>query len=95
LENRVTRRALLTGTAAAAVQIDRAATASDPLASSLRAAAAALAKRRISSEELTKLCLALIAALDVHLNTFLTLDADSALAQARACETGKEPWGGR
>jgi aspartyl-tRNA(Asn)/glutamyl-tRNA(Gln) amidotransferase subunit A len=85
MENRVTRRALLVG-AAAAVQIDRAATMSDPLAWSLREAAAALAKRQISSEELTKLCLARIAALDSQLNAFITLDADSALAQARTCD---------
>jgi aspartyl-tRNA(Asn)/glutamyl-tRNA(Gln) amidotransferase subunit A len=85
MENRVTRRALLMG-AAAAVQIDRAAVASDPLAWSLHEAAAALAKRQISSEELTKLCLARIAALDARLNAFITLDADSALAQARTSD---------
>jgi hypothetical protein len=55
MEKRVTRRAWLAGAAAAAVQIDSAATASDPLAWSLREAAAALTKRQISSEELTKL----------------------------------------
>jgi hypothetical protein len=38
--------------AAAAVQIDRDATTSDPLGWSLRETAAALAKRKISSEEL-------------------------------------------
>ena len=85
MENQVTRRAWLVG-AAAAVQIDRAATRSDPLAWSLRDAATALAKRQISSEELTKLCLARIAALDSRLNTFITLDADLALAQARTCD---------
>lgn len=84
MENQVTRRALLAG--AAAVQVDRAATISDPLAWSLRQAAAALAKRQISSEELTKLCLARIAELDAQFNTFITLDADSALAQARASD---------
>jgi aspartyl-tRNA(Asn)/glutamyl-tRNA(Gln) amidotransferase subunit A len=87
MENRVTRRAWLAGSAAAAaVQIDPAATTSNPLTWSLREAAAAFAKRQISSEELTKLCLARIAALDSQLNTFITLDADSALAQARACD---------
>jgi Asp-tRNA(Asn)/Glu-tRNA(Gln) amidotransferase A subunit family amidase len=79
MENWLTRRALLVG-AAAAAQIDRAATTSDPLAWSLREAAAALAKRQISSEELTKLCLAGIAALNAQLNAFITL---SALASRR------------
>ena len=83
MEYLVTRRAWLAGAAAAAVQTDNAATASDPLTWSLREAAAALAKRQISSEELTKLCLARISLLDAQLNTFVTLDADSALAQAR------------
>jgi aspartyl-tRNA(Asn)/glutamyl-tRNA(Gln) amidotransferase subunit A len=85
MENRVTRRTWLLG-AAAAVQIDGAATTSDPLAWSLREAAAALSKRQISSEELTKLCLARIAALDAQLNAFITLEADSALAEARICD---------
>src|SRR5579883_2155014 len=86
MANRVTRRAWLAGAAMAAAQVERAATASDPLAWSLREASAALAKRQISSEELTKLCLARIAALDKQLNTFITLDADAALAQARSCD---------
>ena len=59
---------------------------SDPLRWSLSEASAALAKRRISSEELTKLCVARIRALDSQLNAFLTLDADAALAQARECD---------
>ncbi len=45
----------------------------------------------ISSEELTKLCLARIAALDTALNSFIALDAESALAQARACIGGEPP----
>src|SRR5579883_108842 len=82
--HRITRRAWMAGTsAAAAVQMDLAAASSDPLAWSLRGASAALAKRQISSEELTKLCLARVSALDHRLNAFITLDADAALAQAR------------
>jgi aspartyl-tRNA(Asn)/glutamyl-tRNA(Gln) amidotransferase subunit A len=85
MEPRVTRRAWIAGTAAA-VQTNLAATSSDPLAWSLREAAAALAKRQISSEELTRLCLARIAAFDSRLNTFITFDADTALAQARTSD---------
>jgi len=83
MEYRVTRRVWMAGATVAAVKIDRAATASDPLNWSLREASVALAKRQISSEELTKLCLARIATLDTQLNAFITLDPDSALAQAR------------
>ena len=43
-------------------------------------------KRRISSEELTKLCLERIRKHDPKLNAFLTLTADSALEQARASD---------
>ena len=52
----------------------------------LSQAATALAKRTISSEELTKLCLARIDKLDRQLNAFITLDAESALRQARECD---------
>src|ERR1035438_5136835 len=82
----VTRRSLLTGAAAIATQIgkvSRAETGSAPLEWTLNEAAAALARQSISSEELTKLCLARIGKLDYQLNSFITLDADSALNQAR------------
>jgi len=84
----ITRRALLAGAAAAAAQSTPAQTepSADALAWTLTEAAAALRKRSISSEELTKLCLARIANLDNRLNTFTTLDADSAMAQARECD---------
>jgi len=78
-----TRRSLLAGAAAVA------ATASpgpDPLSWTLCEAAAALAKRTISSEELTKLCLDRIAKRDRQLNAFITVDADAALRQARECD---------
>jgi aspartyl-tRNA(Asn)/glutamyl-tRNA(Gln) amidotransferase subunit A len=82
MHDRFTRRTLLAGAAtlATAMPADQ---SSDPLAWTLNQAAAALAKRTISSEELTKLCLARIAKLDGQLNAFIKLDADSALAQAR------------
>jgi aspartyl-tRNA(Asn)/glutamyl-tRNA(Gln) amidotransferase subunit A len=60
--------------------------ASDPMTWTLNEAADALAKRTISSEELTKLCLARISKLDRLLNLFITLDGDSALKQARECD---------
>src|SRR5438094_158397 len=43
-------------------------------------------KKRISSEELTKLCLERIAKHDPKLNAFITLTAEPALEQARACD---------
>lgn len=61
----------------------------DPLAWTLHQAAAAFAKRTISSEELTKLCLDRIARLDPQLNAFITLDADRALEQARNCDRNR------
>jgi len=62
---------------------------SDPLAWTLSEAAAALAKRTVSSEELTKLCLARIGKLDPKLNAFITVDGDTALAQARECDRNR------
>src|SRR5438067_4800095 len=81
----VTRRDWLVGAAAMAAA-SPAQAASDPLAWTLTEAAAALARRAVSSEELTKLCLARIGKLDRPLNAFITLDADSALRQARECD---------
>src|SRR5437764_110313 len=78
-----TRRAWLATTAAA---LTAAPASADPLAWTLTQAAAALANRTISSEELTKLCLARVAKLDKSLNAFITLQADTALAQARQCD---------
>lgn len=80
--DRLTRRDWLAGMAA--VGMARAAEASnDPLSWTLHEASSALAKRTISSEELTKLCLARIAKLDPQLNAFITLDEEGALRQAR------------
>src|SRR5690349_5474434 len=89
MENRFNRRDWLAGAVAAAAQIAaplRGAESADPLSWSIREAAAALAKGSISSEELTKLCLARIDALDRKLNAFITLDSDAALQQARECD---------
>jgi aspartyl-tRNA(Asn)/glutamyl-tRNA(Gln) amidotransferase subunit A len=77
-----TRRTLLATAAIASTQ--RAATpAADPLDWTLSTAADALAKRTITSEELTRLCLARIHKLDPSLNAVITLDEERALAQAR------------
>jgi aspartyl-tRNA(Asn)/glutamyl-tRNA(Gln) amidotransferase subunit A len=57
----------------------------------LTQAAGALARREISSEELTRLCLDRIKKLDANLNTFITLTEESALAQARACDRNRPP----
>src|SRR5690348_14966914 len=91
-----TRRAVIRGATAAAAGIgtaSRAAPASDPLSWTLVEAAAALARRAVSSEELTKLCLARIAKLDRQLNAFITREADSAIGQARESDNRRR--GGR
>lgn len=49
-------------------------------------AAAALRRRKISSEELSKLCLARVKKLDPALNSFITVTEEAALAEARACD---------
>jgi aspartyl-tRNA(Asn)/glutamyl-tRNA(Gln) amidotransferase subunit A len=87
--DRLTRRRWLAGATAltAAVRAGEAAPkTTDPLAWTLREAAAALAKGTISSEELTNLCLARIRKLDGDVNAFVTLDAEGALGQARECD---------
>jgi aspartyl-tRNA(Asn)/glutamyl-tRNA(Gln) amidotransferase subunit A len=80
----LSRRSLLTGAAAVAVYAQP---SSDPLDWSLADASAALAKRSISSEELTKLCLARIDKLNPKLNAFLSVDSEGALRQARDCDS--------
>jgi len=90
--DRFTRRTLLAGAATLVASAMPADQSSNPLAWTLNQAAAALAKRTISSEELTKLCLERIAKLDRQLNAFITLAADSALSQARECDR-KRPAG--
>jgi aspartyl-tRNA(Asn)/glutamyl-tRNA(Gln) amidotransferase subunit A len=87
--NEITRRGWLTGATAIAAQMGTPSVAkagSDPLGWTLNEASAALSRRSISSEELTKLCLARIGKLDRLLSSFITLDADSALKQARECD---------
>ncbi|WP_051669533.1 Asp-tRNA(Asn)/Glu-tRNA(Gln) amidotransferase GatCAB subunit A [Bryobacter aggregatus] len=53
---------------------------------SLAQAAIALRRRKISSEELTKLCIARVKRLDPKLNSFITLTEEDALMRARACD---------
>src|ERR1700730_8821399 len=83
-----TRRSWLAGAAAVTPGVGAAsrAMASDPLDWTLTEAAAALAKGTVSSEELTKMCLARISKLDRVLNAFITLQEESALEQARECD---------
>jgi aspartyl-tRNA(Asn)/glutamyl-tRNA(Gln) amidotransferase subunit A len=83
----MSRRALLAGTSASAARLMAAANLASPQEFwTLTQAAAALQRRSISSEELTKLCLARIHKLDPKLNSFITITEDAALAQARACD---------
>src|SRR5690349_11196022 len=87
--DRLTRRAWLAGATAVAADIGRVSSAevgSDPLAWTMAGAAVALARKKISSEELTRLCLARIRKLDTQLNAFITISEEPALAQAKACD---------
>lgn len=81
----VSRRSLLVGTGAARI-LASAPSNKSPEFWTLTEAAAALQRRTISSEELTKLCLARIKKLDPQLNSFITITQDAALAQAHACD---------
>jgi len=76
----LSRRSFLAATAAA---IPR---SSDPLRWTLTEAAASLRASKISSEELTRLCLARISRLDASLNAFITKSPDSALQEARQAD---------
>lgn len=81
------RRALLIGAAASGIPFAASGRdAASPEYWTLAQAAEALARRAISSEELTKFCLDRIKKLDRKLNTFITLTEEIALAQARACD---------
>jgi hypothetical protein len=83
----ISRRDLLVGTTAAATRLLNAASVGDaPEFWSLAQAAAALHRRNISSEELTKLCLSRVKQLDPKLNSFITVTEEAAIAQARACD---------
>lgn len=87
MDARISRRALLAVGGVAAPGMLAAANASDPPEFwTLAQASAALSRRAISSEELTKLCLARIRRLDSGLNSFITITEEIALAQARACD---------
>ena len=91
--NHLTRRSWLAGAAVTATELARASNkasngtgSNDPLQWSLTEAAVALNKRRVSSEELTKLCFARIQTLEPRLNAIITLQEESALTQARECD---------
>jgi len=58
----------------------------DPLAWTLARAAAAIRRRDILSEDLTRLCLARIGALQPTLNAFISVDGEGALAAAREAD---------
>jgi len=86
----ISRRALVSAAGSAAAQFLVAADASGPPEFwTLAEAAAALARRSISSEELTRLCLARIRKVDPKLNSFITVTEEAALAQARDCDRNR------
>ena len=63
--------------------------AADPALWTLTEAQAALAKKRISSLELTKACLKRIERFAPRLNSFLSVEADDALKAARAADRAR------
>lgn len=63
--------------------------ASDPALWTLTEALAALGKKRISSVELTKACLARIDRIAPKLNSFLSIEKDEALKAARAADRAR------
>ena len=79
----MTRRGLLSG---AAARLSTRIPPGEPSDWTLTEAARALARRAISSKELTEHCLARIHKYDKRLNTFITLTEESALRQAVACD---------
>src|ERR1700722_18621196 len=81
--DRISRRTWLAGMSLAAARLS----AAEPEYWTLAQAALALERRTISSEELTRLCLARIRKLDPKLNSFITVTEDRALAQARICDS--------
>jgi aspartyl-tRNA(Asn)/glutamyl-tRNA(Gln) amidotransferase subunit A len=86
----ISRRALLAGAGSSAARLLSAtAPGESPEFWSLAQAAAALHRRTISSEELTRLCLARIRKLDPKLNSFITVTEDTAMAEARACDRSR------
>jgi aspartyl-tRNA(Asn)/glutamyl-tRNA(Gln) amidotransferase subunit A len=85
-ETLLSRRQLAYAAAVPLAAQTAAKTSSDPHFWTLCEAVDQIRKRRISSEELTKICLERIRRHDRKLNAFLTLTGDSALDQARACD---------
>ena len=89
---RLTRRTLLAGATVAAAQARSAIAETaghDPLDWTLNEAADRLSKRKVSSEELTKLCLARIQKMEPGLNAVIALQEESALKQARECDRAR------
>ncbi|HEY7646514.1 MAG TPA: amidase family protein, partial [Hyphomicrobiales bacterium] len=58
----------------------------DPALLSLTELAAAIRERRVSSLEATTACLARIADWQPHLNAFISIESDEALAHAKAAD---------
>lgn len=86
---RLSRRTLLSAATIAATPIrssSKARAAADPLDWTLNEAADALNKRKVSTEELTTLCLARIKKLEPALNAVIKLQEETALEQARECD---------
>jgi len=85
MSNLSRRELMVLAAAQASVQIARPAT-EEPHYWTACEAAEQIRRRKISSEELTRLCLGRIRQHDKKLNAFITLTADRAMEQARACD---------
>src|ERR1041385_681195 len=83
MPSRLSRRELLASAAAFAAT---ASPSSEPFFWTASHAAAEIRKRKISSEDLTKLMLDRIRERNARLNAFITITADQALEQARVLD---------
>ncbi len=83
---RVSRRELFLAAAQVAAIESARASESEPYFWTLSYAAAQIRKRRISSAELTRICLDRIRKRSERLNAFITVTADLAMEKARACD---------
>src|SRR5215470_5420105 len=89
-DKEMTRRAWITAAGTLTANMSQAEPAHDALTWTLQEASDALRAGKISSQELTKLCLTRIDKLDPKLNAFITRQPDSAIDQARESDRRRQ-----